>query len=259
MYLFDWDNIPGKDDGKLIQFLEQKYGVDWIRSAKIEKIDNNEIRIYTEKNSLSLRLDNENTKVTLSINNIKTDEFIVKTENNKLNVYKDVEQEKQDIRQGVKVKDISYPYSLLGALVLAGLIVIFLMGYYGSQSAGIFSPREAFFVIGASIIILSAASVYQFLTLRNSMSVLKIHEEELQSARDTAQEKRISSLESTLSGMGGSIGPRVAALEPQLASLETRVTTLERRGSYVGKTASVQEAGKISMKEYSSAAAEEAK
>ena len=148
-----------------------------------------------------------------------------------------------------------WQYSNTG-YVIAGLIVVFLLGYWGTKSAGIFEPREAFFVIGASIIILSAASVYQFLTLRNSMSVLKIHEEELQSARDTAQEKRISSLESTLSGMGGSIGPRVAALEPQLASLETRVTTLERRGSYVGKTASVQEAGKISMKEYSSAAAE---
>jgi len=44
-------------------------------------------------------------------------------------------------------------------------------GYYGTQSAGIFTPREAFFVIGASILILSAASVYQFLTLRDTISV----------------------------------------------------------------------------------------
>lgn len=232
MYLFNWDNVPGKDDGKLIQFLEQKYGVDWIRSAKIEKIDNNQIRVYTEKNSLSLRLDNENTKVTLSINNIKTDEFIVKTENSKLNIYKDVEQEKRDVIQGVKVKDISYPYSLLGGLVIAGLIVIFLMGYYGIQSAGLFTPREAFFVIGASILILSAASVYQFLTLRDTISVLKIHEEEMQAARDKAQEGRIASLEATRSGATTSLGPRVAALEPQLASLESRITILERRSSF---------------------------
>jgi len=77
--------------------------------------------------------------VTLSINKIKTDEFIVKTENSKLNIYKDIEQEKQDIRQGVKVQDISYPYSMLGGLVIAGLIVVFLMGYYGVQSINIFS------------------------------------------------------------------------------------------------------------------------
>ena len=243
MYLFNWDSVPGKDDGKLIQFLEQKYGTDWIRSAKIEKIDNNEIRVYTEKNSLSLKLNTENTKVTLSINKIKTDEFIVKTENGKLNIYKDVEQEKQDIRQGVKVQDISYPYSILGGLVIAGLIVVFLMGYYGVQSINIFSAREAFFVIGASILILSAASVYQFMTLRNTISVLKIHEEELQSARDKAQEKRISSLEDTRTGATTSIGPRVAALEPQLASLETRVTTLELKGSNAGRTESKPKGG----------------
>ena len=227
MYLFSWDNVPGKENGKLIEYLEQNYGVDWVRTAKIEKIDNNEIRIATEKNFLSLKLNNENTKIILTINKVRTDEFIVKTENSKLNIYKDTEQEKKDIRQGVKVKDISYPYSLLGGLVLAGLIVVFLMGYYGTQSAGIFSPREAFFVIGASILILTAASVYLFLTLRDTISVLKIHEEELQSARDAAQEMRLASLESTRTGATTSLGPRVAALEPQLATLEKRVTALE--------------------------------
>jgi len=243
MYLFNWESVPGNDDGKLILFLEQKYGTDWIRSAKIEKIGNNEIKIFTDKNVLSLKLNTENTTVTLSINKIKTDEFIVKTENKKLNIYKDIEQEKQDIRQGVKVKEISYPYSLLGGLVLAGLIIVALMGYYGTQSAGIFSPREAFFVIGASILILSAASVYQFMTLRDTISVLKIHEEELQSARDKAQEGRLTSLEDTRSGATTSIGPRVAALEPQLASLETRVTMLEQKGSNAGRTESMPKRG----------------
>ena len=228
MNLFSWENIPGKDNGRLIEYLEQKYGVDWARTAKIEKIDKNEIRVATEKNNLSLRLNNENTKVTLTINKVKTDEFIVKTENSKLNIYTDIEQEKKDIRQGVKVNEISYPYSLLGGLVIAGLVVVAVLGYYGTQSAGIFNPREAFFVIGASILILTAASVYLFMTLRNTISVLKIHEEELQSARDTAQELRISSLEGTRAGATTSLGPRVAALEPQLASLETRVTALER-------------------------------
>ena len=231
MYLFSWDNVPGKENGKLIEYLEQKYGVAWVRTAKIEKIDNNEIKVATEKNFLSLRLNNENTKVTLTINKVKTDEFIVKTENSKLNIYTDIEQEKKDIRQGVKVKEISYPYSVLGGLVLAGLIIVALMGYYGTQSAGIFSPREAFFVIGASILILSAASVYQFMTLRDTISVLKIHEEELQSARDAAQEMRLASLEGTRSGATTSLAPRVAALEPQLATLETRVAALERERS----------------------------
>ena len=231
MYLFSWDNVPGKENGKLMEYLEQNYGVDWVRTAKIEKIDNNDIRIATEKNFLSLKLNNENTKITLTINKVKTDEFIVKKENSKLNIYTDIELEKKEIRQGVKIKDISYPYSLLGGLVLAGLIVVFLMGYYGTQSAGIFSPREAFFVIGASILILTAASVYLFLTLRDTISVLKIHEEELQAARDAAQERRLASLEGTRSGATTSLGPRVTALEPQLATLEKRITALERERS----------------------------
>ena len=230
MYLFSWDSVPGKDNGKLMEYLEQKYGVDWVRTAKIDKIDNNEIKIETEKNFLSLKLNNENTEVTLTINNIRTDEFIVKTENSKLNIYTDIEKKKQDIRRGVKLES-SYPYSMLGGLVIAGLIVVFLMGYYGTQSAGIFTPREAFFVIGASILILSGASMYLLLTLRNTISVLKIHEEELQSVRDTVQERRITSLENTRSGATTSMGPRVAALEPQLANLEIRVTSLEKKSS----------------------------
>jgi hypothetical protein len=93
------------------------------------------------------------------------------------------------------------------------LIVVFLLGYYGVESPGIFQTREAFFVIGASILILTAASVYLFLTLRDTISVLKIHEEELQSARDVAQERRLTSLEGTRSGATTSLGPRVTALE----------------------------------------------
>jgi len=73
--------------------------------------------------------------------------------------------------------------------------------------------------------------LYLFLTLRDTISVLKIHEEELQSARDVAQERRITSLEGTRAGATTSLGPRVDALEPQLASLETRITTLERERS----------------------------
>lgn len=249
MYLFSWDNVPGKDNGRLIEYLEQKYGVDWVRTAKIEKIDKNEIRVATEKNFLSLKLNNEHTKVILTINKVRTDEFIVKTENSMLNICTNA---KQAIRQGVKLEN-KYPYSVLGALIIAGLIVVALMGYSGVQSAGIFKQREAFFVIGSSILILTAASLYLLFTLRNTISVLKIHEEELQAARDasqegriaslensngqvvpcrhlrdTAQDERIASLEATRVDATTSMGPSVTALEPQLANLEKRITALER-------------------------------
>jgi len=58
-YLFSWDEIPGNDSGKLRDFLEQKYNIDWVKMAKIEKIDDGKtIRVSIEKNYLSLSLDN---------------------------------------------------------------------------------------------------------------------------------------------------------------------------------------------------------
>jgi len=241
MYLFNWENVPGKDNGKLIEYLEQKYGVDWVRTAKIEKIDNNEIRIATEKNFLSLKLSNENTKATLTINKVRTDEFIVKKENSELNIYT-----KQDIRQRVKLVS-SYPYSVLGGLIIGGMLIVGLLGYSGVESAGVFTQRQAFFVIGSSILILTAACLYLLFTLRNTISVLKIHEEELESARDSANEMRIASLENrnnpicrrtriavqderiaSLEGTraGATTSPDTA-LELQLAKQETRIAALE--------------------------------
>lgn len=87
--LFNWNEIPGKDNGRLIEFLIQKFGIDWANAARIEKIeDGRTIRLTDENNSLSLNINNEETKVNLKINGLITDEFIVKMENGRLNIYK---------------------------------------------------------------------------------------------------------------------------------------------------------------------------
>ena len=89
-YLFSWDNIPGNDNERLIRFLKTRFGIEWAETAKIEKIDNDRtIKLSFENNSLSLRLNNEKTKMNLEIDNDRTDEFIVHTENGKLNIYDD--------------------------------------------------------------------------------------------------------------------------------------------------------------------------
>lgn len=93
MYLFSWDGIPGNDNEILIEFLKQKYGIDWVIKPKIDKIDNDKdkaIKVSTEKNNISLRLNDEKTKMNLEINDGRTDEFIVKTENGKLNIYDNI-------------------------------------------------------------------------------------------------------------------------------------------------------------------------
>lgn len=84
-YMFNWDEIPGNDNGKLIEILHEDFGIDWI-TAKIEKIDNGTtIRVYTENNSLSLNLNEQ--RVKLTINDGRTYEFTAKEETGKLNIY----------------------------------------------------------------------------------------------------------------------------------------------------------------------------
>lgn len=87
-YLFSWDEIPGNDNGILVEFLRSMYDIDWVITAKIEKIDDGmTINVSTEKNSLSLRLNYERTKVNLKIDDSRTFEFNAKRENSKLNIY----------------------------------------------------------------------------------------------------------------------------------------------------------------------------
>ncbi len=88
-YLFSWDNIPGIDDEKFIEYFINNFGIDWAKTAKIEKIDDNEtIRVSNEKNYLSLKINDDKIRVNLKINDDRTDELIVKTENDERNIYK---------------------------------------------------------------------------------------------------------------------------------------------------------------------------
>lgn len=80
-YLFSWGEFSG-----LIEFLTHKLGIDWAKDAKIEKIDyGRTIRVYAEKNSLSIKLETIN--VNLKIDDDGTNEFIPKSANDAINVY----------------------------------------------------------------------------------------------------------------------------------------------------------------------------
>jgi len=37
------DTIPGTDDKKVKNFIKQDYSIDWVETAKIDKIENNKI------------------------------------------------------------------------------------------------------------------------------------------------------------------------------------------------------------------------
>jgi uncharacterized protein YjbI with pentapeptide repeats len=88
MYLFSWDDIPGNDNVRLKEFLKKRFSISWIETANIEKIDGfRAIRLSFKGNFLSLNLNDDKTKVRLKIDDGRTDEFIARTENHKLNIY----------------------------------------------------------------------------------------------------------------------------------------------------------------------------
>jgi len=87
-FLFSWEKIPGNDDERLIEFLIQNFGIEWIKAAEISKNDDGKtIRVTSDTNFLSLTLNDEKTNVNIEIDDGRTDEFIVKTENGELNIY----------------------------------------------------------------------------------------------------------------------------------------------------------------------------
>ncbi len=94
-YLFCWDDIPGNDSNRLIEFLEQKFGISWVNTENIEKnIEKIEggkaIKVSVGKNCLLLKLNDGQTKVNLKIDVDRSAELEAKSENGKLNIYEQV-------------------------------------------------------------------------------------------------------------------------------------------------------------------------
>lgn len=87
-YLFSWEKIPGNDNGRLIEYLMQKYCIEWVKAAKIKKYDDGKtIRVTSENNFLSLSLNEDKTIVYLEIDDGTTDKFFVRIENDELKIY----------------------------------------------------------------------------------------------------------------------------------------------------------------------------
>ena len=100
-YLFSWDEIPGKGDERFIEFLKDELKIEWVKTENISKIDDGRTIIVSNKEkSLSLKLNDDKTKVRLKIDDVRVDEFTVKTENGKLNIYEKAikEKAKEDIK-----------------------------------------------------------------------------------------------------------------------------------------------------------------
>ncbi len=119
-YLFSWDKIPGEDIDRFTGFLERNFGAGWVRTAKIEKLDAI-INVTSENHYLSLKLNSEKTRALLTIDFGRTEEFIVKTENGRINIY-------------LMQKDREYLYSLKSYLIaMTGIFILsIIIGFFVS-------------------------------------------------------------------------------------------------------------------------------
>ena len=87
-YLFRWGEIPGNDDDRLIDFLKDIFKVEWVKTENINKIDDGKtIIVSNQEKIISLKLNDEKTKVNLEIDGIRLNEFTVATKNDELNIY----------------------------------------------------------------------------------------------------------------------------------------------------------------------------
>lgn len=88
-YLFNWNEIPGKDSGRMIELLKKKHNVEWLDNANIEKTDDGKtVSVSADRKQAFLRMNENKGTVDLSIDNGKTFEFIMEEEKGKLNVYR---------------------------------------------------------------------------------------------------------------------------------------------------------------------------
>lgn len=86
---FRWDKIPGDDNSKLIDFINQKFNISLSLATKIEKdvVQSNSITVTDGSNNFNLYLNYNPTRVSLQSNVSGPIEMIVKSENHELIVY----------------------------------------------------------------------------------------------------------------------------------------------------------------------------
>jgi len=88
LYLFSWDDVPGKDSDRLLRYLWDDLGIDWAKNAEISKSeDGKTIHISKGGNSAKITIGENETKATLKIGGGRTYDLKVKDVGGKRNIY----------------------------------------------------------------------------------------------------------------------------------------------------------------------------
>ncbi|PKP55562.1 MAG: hypothetical protein CVT89_08105, partial [Candidatus Altiarchaeales archaeon HGW-Altiarchaeales-2] len=93
VYLFIWDDVPGKDSEKFLKYLQNNLGIDWAKNAEISKSEDKKTIVVKSKEksdkekSATFKLDKVKKKAILETHDDKNYECIFKKENGKINIY----------------------------------------------------------------------------------------------------------------------------------------------------------------------------
>ncbi len=177
LYLFSWDNITKNDDMRLIEFLKDRFNIEWVKKENISKTEDCKTIIVSNKEkSLSLKLNDEKTKVNLKIDDGRVDEFAVKTENGELNIYTEFTQDQHEFRRIASLLNLntittslyllhfSHPFRI-GAVTI--IISIFLLPF-----GSIILPEKSIFPIFNSTTAIGTAvalSIYCVISIIESL------------------------------------------------------------------------------------------
>ncbi|NJD77768.1 MAG: hypothetical protein FIB08_11850 [Candidatus Methanoperedens sp.] len=88
--MYVWDEVPGNGSESLVKLLTDNYGISWSTDRKIEKRDDgNRIDISIQNRNISFALIDDKTRALMEIDNVRTEQFKVKQENGRINIYSD--------------------------------------------------------------------------------------------------------------------------------------------------------------------------
>lgn len=115
-HLFNWNAVPGDDKEKFLAFLSREYSLSWIRTARIEKVDESKtIRVFNGSNLILLKLNEENDEIEINIelDDGRSGKLIMCREKDKQKIYKEdtisIRKIREDrICQGDIIKNVKY-------------------------------------------------------------------------------------------------------------------------------------------------------
>lgn len=83
VYMFDWNEIPGRDNKILIRILKRKHS--WVEKAKIQKSDDGKtIKVFYGEKSISVNFDDTNSILKIKVGKKKKIEFNAKKKDSKM-------------------------------------------------------------------------------------------------------------------------------------------------------------------------------